>query len=49
MRNYEQTEQIFFNRAVEYEVFTRDEKKEESITNEELCRVFYLTSKKLNM
>ena len=49
MRNHEQTEQIFFNRAVEYEVFTRDEKKEESITNEELCRVFYLTSKKLNM
>ena len=49
MRNYEQMEQIFFNRAVEYGIFTRDEDKEESITNEELCRIFYLTAQKLNV
>ena len=49
MRNYEQMEQIFFNRAVEYGIFTRDENKEESITNEGLCRIFYLTAQKINI
>ena len=49
MRNYEQTEQIFFNRAVEYGILTRDENKEESITNEGLCRIFYLTAQKINI
>ena len=49
MRNYEELEQMMFNRAVEFGIFTRDENRNDSVTNEELCSIFYLTAIRLNV